>query len=164
MFAGQPLKHTDFDALPDQMCAAKRWLLYKLVPNIDPTKKPRKTPSYVDGALRGKTDTPDDLARLAPFEDALRCLEGGNYTGLGFALGPDGTGNHWQGIDLDNLDQHPRLADLVKTLPGYVEKSPSGNGVHAIGYGKLFTTLGSNGTGIEAYSAGRFFTVTGDAL
>jgi len=50
---------------------------------------------------------------------------------------------------------------LVGDLPGYVETSPSGNGVHAIGYGRSFKTLGSNGSGIEAYASKRYFTVTG---
>jgi len=47
-------------------------------------------------------------------------------------------------------------------LPGYTETSPSGNGVHAIGYGRPFPALGSNASGIEAYSEGRYFTVTAD--
>ena len=147
------------------MRAARRWLLWRLIHNRDPAKKSRKVPYYVDGIPRqGTLDGPDDVARLATFEAALGCLQSGGYTGLGFVLGPDGTGNFWQGIDLDDLDAHPGLAELVKELPGYVERSPSGKGVHAIGYGKPFPTLGSNGTGIEAYSAGRFFTVTGAVL
>jgi primase-polymerase (primpol)-like protein len=150
---GDDFCNSGFNALPNQMCAAKRWLLHR-----------HKKPYYVDGTpRRGLLDSPADQSRLATFEEALRHLQG-NYTGLGFALGPDGTGNHWQGIDLDDLSQHPGLADLLTALPGYVEKSPSGNGVHAIGHGKPFNTLGSNGTGIEAYAAGRFFTVTGNAL
>lgn len=68
-------------------------------------------------------------------------------------------GGHWQGIDLDHVQQNG-LADIANALPGYVEKSPSGEGAHAIGYGQTFGALGSNGSGIEAYAAGRYFTVT----
>jgi primase-polymerase (primpol)-like protein len=82
---------------------------------------------------------------------------------VGFALGPDGNGGCWQGIDLDHLSEHPELQTLVERLPGYVERSPSVDGVHAIGYGQSFETLSQNGSGIEAYSERRFFTVTGDA-
>lgn len=139
----------DYADVPLKMREAKRWLLHR-----------DKVPHYVDGALRSKTDTPEDAARLATFEDAVAKLAGGNWTGLGFALGPDGTGNHWQGIDLDKVAEN-NLGDLADDLPGYVEASPSGKGVHAIGYGRSFPALGANGCGIEAYSDRRFFTVTG---
>jgi hypothetical protein len=156
-----------FPELPDAMKAAKRWLLWKLEPNADPTKKPRKVPYYTTGAHRtGALDTPEDCARLADYEEACQAyaFNAGTYAGLGFALGPDEGGQHWQGIDLDNLDQHPGLRFVADDLPGYVERSPSGAGVHAIGYGRAFHSLGSNTTGIEAYAQGRYFTVTGESL
>ncbi len=130
------------------------------MPNPDPTKKPLKVPHYVNGSTRGTTDTPDDWAHLATYDDAKAALaQRGIGWGLAFALGPDGTGGHWQGIDLDDIVGN-RLADLANTVAGYVEISPSGLGAHAIGYGRHFATLGSNQTGIEAYAAGRFFTLT----
>ncbi len=151
--------------LPQQMRDAKRWLLWKSVPHTDPTKKPRKVPVYTNGKNRqGELDTPGDLANLTCFNDALKALETGKYTGLGFALGPDDSGGFWQGVDFDGLDDNPRLKGMVKDLPGYVETSPSGAGVHAIGYSRPFLSMGSNSTGIEAYSKGRYFTVTGDVI
>lgn len=153
----------DFDVLPDAMRVAKRWLFWRFEQNPDPTKKPRKVPYYVNGGKRqGALDSPADMERLASFDDALRVFRTGNYAGLGFALGPDGTGNVWQGIDLDDIPHRPALGYLSEELPGYTERSPSGNGMHAIGYGRPFASLGSNGTGIEAYAGGRFFTVTAD--
>lgn len=154
----------DADTLPASMRAARRWLVWKSIPNPDPAKKPRKIPFYVSGRPRhGTLDDAADLAQLASFDDAQRALASGQYAGLGFALGPDGTGNHWQGVDLDDLAGRPELAILADDgLPGYTEASPSGNGLHAIGYGRPFQPLGSNASGIEAYSGGRFFTVTGD--
>lgn len=151
----------DADTLPDSMRNARRWLVWRSVPV--PGKKPRKVPYYVSGRPRhGRLDDDADRAELADFGTACRALSSGQYAGLGFALGPDGTGNHWQGVDLDDLAGRPNLALLVDDgLPGYTESSPSGNGLHAIGYGRPFAALGSNGSGIEAYSAGRFFTVTG---
>lgn len=142
----------NFDNLPLDMKQAKRWLLRK-----------GKKPYYVSGKPRsGKLDSTDDVSELATFEDALTALTQGHaYSGLGFALGYDADINqHWQGIDFDKLNQHPDLEKLVNELPGYVEGSPSGNGVHCIGHGDPFKTL-SNSSGIEAYSGGRFFTVTG---
>lgn len=146
------------------MQAAKRWMLWKLRPDPDPTKKPRKVPYYVNGSeRRGTLDTPDDQAQFATYQDAVTAFQQGGYSGLAFALGPDDRGGHWQGIDLDDIPEN-RLADLANTLAGYVERSPGGNGCHAIGYGAPFTALGPNGTGIEAYAGGRYFTFTCDTI
>ncbi len=151
----------DYADLPDAMRDARRWLVWRSEPKPDPTKKPAKVPYYVDGVRRhGELDTPADQARLATFNEALRALQGGGYTGLGFALGPDGTGHYWQGIDLDDVQNRPALQLLVDDLPGYTESSPSGTGMHAIGYGRPFGKLISNSSGIEAYAHKHFFTVT----
>ena len=150
-----------FARLPGEMRSALRWLLWKEVPQGE-GKKPRKVPHYADGKARsGKLDTPEDRAKLATVEDALSAMSRGGYAGLGFALGPDGSGRVWQGIDFDGIREHPELHDVARRLPGFVEASPSGNGLHAIGYGRAFDPMASNASGIEAYSAGRFFTVTG---
>lgn len=152
-------------SLPQQMREAKRWLVWKLIPNQDEAKKPRKVPFYVNQKARnGELDSPADIAKLATFSAAVDALGTGQYAGLGFALGVDGIGGYWQGIDLDHLSEHPELKPLAEGLPGYVEKSPSGNGLHAIGYGRDFRSLGSNKSGIEAYSRARFFTVTGERV
>jgi AAA domain/Primase C terminal 2 (PriCT-2) len=144
-----------FANLPREMKQAKRWLLWR----------DRKHPYYVTGRSRsGSLDSPEDLKNLGSFAEAVTVLAGGGYSGLGFALGPDETGNCWQGVDLDKLSAHPELMPLIKTHPGYTEKSPSGDGVHVIGYGRPFPNMGSNKTGVEAYCRGRFFTVTGDSL
>lgn len=134
----------------DLMKRKRRWLL------ADSTK----VPHYVNGQRRnGALDSADDLAQLASYEEAWAALACRPGWLLGFALGPDGAGGQWQGIDLDKIVAN-QLADLANTMPGYVEMSPSGKGVHSIGYGRPFASLGSNGTGIEAYAGGRYFTVT----
>ncbi len=141
-----------FPSLPDSMKRAKRWLVHR-----------RKVPYYIDGAPRGETDTPGDVSRFATFGDAVQKLQAGGFDGIGFALGPDETGDRWQGIDLDKIEENG-LQYIADSLPGYVERSPSGKGLHAIGFGGEFHPLGSNGTGIEAYAGARYFTVTGDAV
>ncbi|MFE3837891.1 PriCT-2 domain-containing protein [Pseudogemmobacter sonorensis] len=130
-------------------------------------KKPLKVPHYVNGNTRGETDTPEDWAQLASYDDAKVALaQRGEEWGLAFALGPDGSGGHWQGIDLDDIESKG-LGSLANRWAkddlhdwGHVEVSPSGTGAHVIGYGRQFATLGSNASGIEAYASGRFFTVT----
>ena len=152
--------HSD---VPAPMRDAHRWLVWRREPNATPGKKPRKVPYYPNGQHRsGELDTPEDIANLGTFDEALSILATGRYSGLGFALGPDGTSQYWQGIDLDGTTTRPELAQLADDLPGYTEDSPSQNGQHAIGYGRLFTALGSNRSGIEAYCEKRFFTVTAE--
>lgn len=152
------------NTIPQEMREAKRWLLWKSLPNGD--KKPRKVPFYVNGAARsGVLDTPDDQARLGGYDEACAALASGQYAGLGFAIGPDVDGYCWQGVDLDDNAIHPEHELLLSVLPGgYLESSPSGKGVHVVGRGDHFPPLGSNSTGIEAYASGRFFTVTGEVL
>lgn len=136
----QPIRNTY-----DEMKRAKRWLVRK-----------GKVPHYVDGTpRRGALDGPDDTARLSTYQQAKQVLaQLPAFDGLGFALG-DG----WQGIDLDKItDANQHLEPLVAALPGYVEASPSGKGVHAIGRGAHIDAI--KGNGIEVYSHARFFTVT----
>lgn len=160
--ANDPAPQADASSIPQAMQHARRWLVWRAIPKDG---RIVKQPFYVGGKPRqGKLDAPEDLAALATFDHALKALKNGTYTGLGFALGPDETNNVWQGIDLDHIDERPELAALGESLPGYVERSPSGTGLHAIGYGQSFKSLGSNTTGIEAYAKGRYFTVTGDAI
>lgn len=123
--------------LPQQLLGAKRWMLWKLQfgDPRHPSEKPRKVPYYVDSFQRcGALDLPEDIARLASYDDAMNVLVFGDsdYEGLGFALGPDGAGGFWRGIDLDDVSKN-HLSDLANALPSYVEMSPSGNGAHAIG-------------------------------
>jgi hypothetical protein len=158
----RPYDKDTYADIPVKLREARRWLLWSAEPG-KPGKKPRKVPYYADGGRRsGRLDCPADWARLVTFDEAFAALVTGDYTGMGIALGPDETGNCWQGIDLDDIADHPGLEFVAEDLPGYTEQSPSGRGMHAIGYGRPFPTLGPNGSGIEAYSAGRFFTVTGD--
>jgi hypothetical protein len=135
----------------ETMKLARRWLL----------SNPSKQPFYIDGRPRsGTLDSPEDILRLSTFDHAVAAhAKKGTGWNLGFALGPDGTGNVWQGIDLDKVATN-RLSDLANNLPGYVEVSVGGEGAHAVGYGRPFATLGSNGTGVEAYSNARYFIVT----
>ena len=154
----------DLNRLPPEMRAARRWLVYRVLPPRKPGGKPRKMPFYANGQARGETDTAADQAQLATLEQALAAKVAGGCTGLGFALGPDGRGRHWQGIDLDELSDHPEWESLIGDLPGYVEYSPSGNGVHAIGFGPAFSNLSSNCSDVEAYCSSRYFTVTADVV
>lgn len=147
-------------APPLEMQTARRWLLWARETRIKPNGESVdvKVPRYIDGSRR-RGDLNTDAASLVTYAEAVAALALWGFAGLGFALG-DG----WQGIDFDHCDTRPELAALAHELPGYVELSPSGTGVHAIGFGAAFDVLGANASGIEAYCGGRFFTFTGWAI
>lgn len=155
----------DYENIPDEMLNAKRWVLWKKIPNKTAGKKDLKVPFYANGLARGsggELDSEKDILNLVAFKEIIKVFDPKKYTGLGFALGPDGTGNYWQGIDLDKISEHPELGYIQEDLPSYTEMSPNGDGWHSIGYGRKFDPMGSNDSGIECYSAVRFFTVTGE--
>lgn len=135
------------------MVQAKRWFISK-----------DKIPYYVDGRRRqGEQNSPDDLASMATFETAVAtCAERGEGWQVGFATGYDGNG-YWQAVDFDKITDNGLVA-LADKQPGCVERSRSGTGSHAYGYGREFKNLTSNGSGIEAHCKGQFFVVTTDLV
>lgn len=152
------------------MREALHWLLWKDLPPLKPGGKRRKVPYYVTGIRRhGTLDSPADIARLTSCEDACTALtQSQGYAGLGFALG-----RGWQGCDLDGC-RDPVTGKLeawataiIERAATYAEISPSGKGVHLLGYDMdepALKALGANGSGVEFYAAGRFFTFTGRVL
>ena len=154
------------------MKQVKRWLLWQ----YDTTKtnskgKHPKVPYYANGRKRGgkvQLCCPGDLYQLVAYEEAVAAFnappgEKGPYSGIGFSTGIDEHGLFWQAIDLDGLDPS-KLAENGAVLPGYVEVTPSGAGLHGIGYGRQFATIPNCETGIEAYSTGQYMTFTGNQL
>lgn len=149
-------------SLPPILLGIKRWLLWRNEPREGAN---RKVPYYANGKRRqGTLDTEADWANLVTFDVAMAAYKAGNYSGLGLALGPLGDGNYLQGIDGDYIEKHPEAKAAFDRMPGYVEWSPSGKGVHSLGIGAEFRSLGSNDSGIEAYAKMRYFTVTGNAI
>jgi len=130
-------------------------------------------PYYSNGHRRsGVLDSPEDRAQLVTYAAAVAALElvAGAYAGVGFVTGPDGRGGCVQVIDLDNIVA-AGTTDIADHWTrgscaglGYVERSPSGTGLHIVGYGRNFCPLGSNVTGIEAYVGRRFITYTGHQI
>jgi len=146
--------------IPQKIRNAKRWLVWRLEKDEHNSDRTLKVPYYANGKRRrGTLDTPEDLERLSTYKDAKKALDSGEYSGLGFALGKDGDG-YWQGIDLDQVSANDNH-HIAESLPGYVELSPSGKGVHALGYGEYFKNKNlSKEKGWEYYSRAKFFTVT----
>lgn len=166
---------------PDELKSRQQWLIWRFIykPGVD---KPSKVPYYPNGHLRGwpagkprdgvATDQQPnvaqgndlDRAQLVDFESALEACALREFDGVGFAFLPD---DGLIGIDLDGMQDDPermtRASSIIDACNTFTETSPSGKGVHIIGYGTT-DTFKSNALGIEVYCGRQFFTMTGNTL
>jgi len=153
----------DIDRIPAALRERAQWLVWRFEQK-DGEAKPRKVPYYTIGSRRtGQQGSDEDRARLVPFEHAHRALEGGRFTGLGFAFLP---GDGLIGIDLDGVvdpetgELQERAAGIIKACASFTEFSPSGKGVHIYCLGETKSHK-SNEIGVEMFCGRQFFTVTG---
>lgn len=146
--------------LPDPLLKAQRWLLWQ-------AEGGRKVPYYADGTIRrGTLDTPEDIARLATFDEAVNAYLVGEWGGLGFALTGEGMG----AFDIDKcLDANGALiaghaghdlATKAKEAGAYIETSPSGRGLRIVGRFKDPSAYSAEQ--VEAWTRGRYVTLTGE--
>jgi hypothetical protein len=160
--------------IPEQLKDRQQWLVWRFVTKPG-QKKPAKMPYYANGNLRGwphgkprdgepTADQPQveqghdlDRAHLVDFETAAETAALRDFDGVGFAFLP---GDGLIGIDLDAAcaDKHASIRDACQT---FAERSPSGTGLHIIGFGET-ETFKSNDVGIEVFCGRQFFTVTGE--
>jgi len=146
--------------LPQELKDLPQWLVWRFIQK-DPAKKPSKVPFYVNGdPRRGDQGGDADRAQLADFESAHERMALSGYDGIGFAFLP---GDGLIGIDLDAALPAERQQAIVGACGTFAERSPSGAGVHIIGYGNT-ETFKSNDVGIEVFCGRQFFTMTGDNL
>lgn len=134
-------------ALPPALVRADRWIRYT----------ERKVPL---DARTGRAASSTDSSTWSPYAVAARSEHG---VGIGFCLG-DG----FAAIDLDHclVDGRPTdaaLAFLADYPEHYVEVSPSGEGLHILGYAPEApgTRRREHGLAVERYSRERYVTVTG---
>jgi hypothetical protein len=138
-----------------ELAQLPRWVLWR---RVERDERTTKEPLTVRGTLASSTDP----TTWSSFSDCAGAFVRGAGDGLGFVFTP---GGGYFGIDLDKcissegLSEH--AARIVRELNSYTERSPSGQGLHIIGHGKLPAGRRRK-DGIEMYDEGRFFTVTGD--
>ena len=82
--------------IPAELVNLPRWVVWKLLPNNEPGKPPKKMPF---DPKNGRPAKPDQPGTWGTFAQALEALQAGNHTGLGFEL----TGSGITGIDLDHV-------------------------------------------------------------
>lgn len=106
----------------------------------------------------GKAASSTDPATWSKYTDVRDCQVG---DGIGFVLNGDGV----VCLDLDHCIEDGKLtrwAEQLVALAGdtYVERSPSGEGLHI--WGRARVERGRKLDGVEVYGSGRYITVTGD--
>ncbi len=141
--------------VPELMRQYDHWVVYRVE---ERDGRLTKIPYIAGGVGKAKTT---DSRTWRSFDEAIRALETGRFAGIGFVFS---SGDPFAGVDLDNC-RNPETGELeewaaqiVATLGGYAEASPSGTGVHVIVRGKAPNKKRGR---VEAYSERRFFTVTG---
>jgi primase-polymerase (primpol)-like protein len=144
--------------IPEELRQRSQWLVWRLEERAG---KPTKVPHIAGGVGRASAT---DLTTWRSFEKALQALQTGRYDGIGFVFS---SGDPYSGVDLDDC-RDPGTGELegwaeeiVASLSGYAEASPSGKGVHIVVRGKAPNKRRGP---VEAYSSERFFTMTGVKL
>jgi putative DNA primase/helicase len=138
----------------------RRWLCHK--------NKVPKNP-YTGGA-----GSSTDPKTWATYDEAVTARDRYKFDGVGFVLNGDGL----VGIDLDSsivnssTDEDgvilrtlsPYARHLIYLAESYAEVSPSGKGLHIVGFGKISASFKDRiwDNKVEIYDNARYFTYTGD--
>lgn len=162
-------EYMDYPAFKE-LAARPQWVNWSPAPrtNSDGITKIAKPP-YRPGS-DSKASTHDPVT-WGTYQDALRAVESGQHTGIGFVFSED---DPYVGIDLDTC-RNPETG-LIKTwalriidrFGSYTEVSPSGTGVHIYAKGTLKGAARRRQAGekmkVEAYPSRQYFTFTGEHL
>jgi hypothetical protein len=138
---------------PPALLARPRWVLWRWQ-----RREGRWTKPPFQAAHPQQSASSTDPATWSTFAVARQAYEAGHAHGLGYVLG-EGV----FGIDYDHClpgDAIPSwVQQTIDRLQTYAERSPSGDGLHLLGYGTLPGTVRKT-DGIECYDHDRYFTVT----
>lgn len=143
---------------PDELILTPQWVLYKLENRGD---RVTKIP-YQPNGFKAESTNPATWSDCQTVMSAYMANLG--FNGIGFVFTEN---DPYVGIDLDKCrdlatgEVASWAANILRDIDTYTELSPSGNGFHLIGKGKLPAT-GRRKDGIEMYESGRYFTVTGE--
>jgi len=139
-------RHASDDPVPAALRNRDRWLRHRA-----------KRPITVDGRSASSTDA----RTWTTHEQALASRVG---DGIGFVLHGDGI----ICVDIDNCVSGTHVASWAASMlaalpPTYIERSPSGRGLHVWGTGHLSAgrVVKVDGGKVEVYGSGRYMTVTG---
>ena len=157
------------DNLPSELKQIPQWVLYKLERKPDGrlSKIPvdPKTGRYADKTNEYIWHAFADARNLLKVE-SIKPKDEKRFHGLGYSL----TGANLVVIDLDKCfeadgDLKPFARDIVNTIPGWVERSVSGQGLHIFTLGGWANgNVRNNKIGLEVYVDKSFIAVTGNVF
>lgn len=146
------------DNIPAVLRAMPRWIVWKHYFH----KKRQKWIKLPVNPITEEPASTTDPNTWCHFDAALACYEFiGGYDGLGFVFAE---GDGLVGIDIDDcLDGglSDMARDILASVPGYSEVSPSGKGIHIITRGEIGRAYKSDDIGLEIYTKSRYFAITG---
>ncbi len=157
-----------YKSIPEQLKKLNQWVLWKI--EFTESGREAKVPYDADtGDIRASVTNPETWSS---FEYA--CIQAKEFgMNIGFVF-KDGGGIF--GIDVDSIDKVAaadrvaalKLRELIwNSFPTYCERSPSGKGMHYLGFGSLpegIRGIKDSKYQIEIYDQMRYFTVTGDVF
>jgi hypothetical protein len=155
--------------IPQELKALPNWIVWKYESrtNKDGTVKQTKVP-YDAKDLRGNSKAKsNDAGTWASFEQAISALRSPYFSGIGFCFPAD---RSIFGLDFDAANELTET--LVARLDTYVERSPSGEGYHAIALNGQKLSITNQkwrqedyGCNMEIYNNNaRYFTFTGHVV
>jgi putative DNA primase/helicase len=149
--------------VPAELRARRQWVLWRVERRDG---KPTKVP-YRPGSPHRRASATDSES-WGTLAEAVAAQQASGAAGVGFVFS---AADPYVGLDFDACidasgEIHPEAAAIVKRLGSYVERSPSGRGLHQIVRGELpgvrhRTNKTPWGGIFEVYDQARFFTMTG---
>lgn len=141
---------------PDELKALRQWCCWRYV--VRDNGKPGKLPLNADGSRSSSKRR----ELWCSYAEASESVERWGFDGVGFMFSRQ---DPYIGLDFDNCLAGGKVTTeaarwALTALDGtYMERSPSGNGFHAIVRGHL-PWSGRRTDSLEVYQSGRFFAVT----
>ncbi len=163
-------KDQPVQAIPEELRHQRRWVCWDRTPRDD--GRPSKTPI---NPRTGENASVSDPATWASFDEAVACAKANvRMGGVGFVL----TDSDCWSLDLDHVisddgEVSPSVLRFIDSLtPTYIERSPSGHGLHIVFRGERPAQLSRTrvqdafgpGMNLEIFGGGsaRYITVTGN--
>jgi putative DNA primase/helicase len=155
-------------AIPAELRALHRWVVWDYIDYRD-GKKPRKVP-VTPGKNHGLNWNVSTTWRS--FEEVIREATDRGGLGIGFVFDE---GDGFNAVDLDDaFTDDNQLKPWAQKIASryshtYGERTPSGGGLHSIGYGPRVVgdkrrEIVPHADAVERYSENRWFTFTGDVI
>jgi len=150
----------NFFRIPEELRTRDQWVNWRFE---ERDGKPTKMPYNPRTGERAKST---DSATWSSFVTVVSACDKGTYSGIGYVFS---SGDPYTGVDPDHC-RDPETGEIeawaqcwVERLDGYVEVSPTGEGLHIIVKGKSPRNgkRTVDGKTVEIYSAERYFTCTG---